>query len=47
MSSTVAKVTTDKFMEAFASEDLDAIKEIYRDKNADGTFINRFEEFMK
>lgn len=47
VSSTVAKVTTDKFMEAFASEDLDAIKEIYRDKNADGTFINRFEEFMK
>ncbi len=47
VSSTVAKVTTDQFMEAFASEDLDKIKEIYRDKNADGTFINRFEEFYK
>lgn len=47
VSSTVAKVTTDKFMEAFANEDLDTIKEIYRDKNADGTFMNKFLDFYQ
>ena len=47
VSSTVAKVTTDKFMEAFANEDLDTIKEIYRDKNADGTFMNKFRDFYQ
>ena len=47
VSSTVAKVTTDKFMEAFATEDLDTIKEIYRDKNADGTFMDKFQDFYQ
>lgn len=47
VSSTVAKVTTDKFMKAFANEDLDTIKAIYRDKNADGTFMNKFLDFYQ